>query len=253
MLFMVVDSHCHPQFPQYDKDREEMIKRNLNKEVFMVCVGTDLEMSKKAIELSKKYEGIWPTVGFHPADVSENIDVSEFAELVSEKVVAIGEIGLDYYHVKDENKQEIQKKIFLEFLKLAFEFKKPIIIHCREAHDDMLKILMENKDLFNQGVIHSFTEDIDKGKKYIELGFYLGFNGIITFTDKYNNIIKEIPISRILVETDAPFLAPVPYRGKRNEPYYVIEVIKKIAELKGEKIDNIIQQTAENAKNLFKI
>lgn len=250
---MIIDSHCHPQFPQYDKDREEVIKRNLENDVFMVCVGTDLEMSKKAIELAEKYKGIWATVGLHPTDIDKDIKISKFSELINDNIVAVGEIGLDYYHIKESDKRNRQKKIFLDFLKLAFDFKKPIIIHCRNAHNDMLDILEDNKSLITKGVIHSFTEDLDKARRYIKLGFYLGFNGIITFTEEYNDVIRNVPLSSILVETDAPFLAPVPYRGQRNEPRYIIEVIKKIANLKNKTLEDIIEKTAENAKNLFEI
>jgi len=260
----ITDSHCHPQFPQYDSDREEMIKRNLNQEVFMIAIGADLKSSKEAIELAEKYpERIWGTVGLHPDEINENFKISEFKNLISDKVVAIGEIGLDYYRILEPDKREGQKEVFLEFLNLAKEFKKPVVLHCRNskeksAHFDMIEILkseIENCKLRNenclQGVAHSFTGNLEEAKAYLDLGFYLGFNGIITFTDQYDEVVRYTPMEQILLETDAPWLAPVPYRGQRNEPRYVIEVAKKIAELKNQSLEKVVEVCNQNCEKLF--
>src|SRR3989344_489504 len=246
---MPIDSHCHPQFPQYDNDREEVIKRTLDAGVQMICVGTDLEMSKKAIELTQKNEGIWASVGLHPNDVTKQFIVDSFRSLLKEpKVVAVGEVGLDYYRTKDKALQNKQKEIFIEFFELAMSNKKPLIIHCREAYDDMIRIIGNSKI---SGVIHSFTADFKTAEKFLDKGFFIGFNGIITFTDQYNEAVSHPPLTRTLLETDAPYLTPEPYRGKRNEPAHVIEVAKKFAELKNEPLKKVIEQTTKNCQNLF--
>lgn len=248
---MVFDSHCHPQFPQYESDREEVVKRSLDGGVFMICVGTDLETSKKGIELAGKYDGIWATVGLHPNDNSnEEFEPEVYRELLAiEKVVGFGEIGLDYYRTAKKEDQERQKQRFIEQLGLATKSGKPVVLHCRDAHQDMLGILSSSF----RGVVHSFTGTLEEAKKYLDLGFYLGFNGILTFTGQYDETVRYAPLERILLETDAPYLAPVPFRGKRNEPLYVKHVAEKVAELKGLDYDEVERQTFENAKGLFGI
>ncbi len=270
---MLFDSHCHPQFSQYDQDREEVIKRTLATGCGMICVGTDLEMSKKAVELAEKYNGppspdgfgrasIWATVGLHPHDAGAGIKIKDYEELVKHpKVVAIGEAGLDYYRTEDQEARIRQQEIFRQFLGLAVEIKKPAIIHCRNAYDDTLEILKNNPVA---GVIHSFTGDFNLAGKFLDLGYCLGLNGIITFlpsrkamegqapTD-LEEAITNIPLDRILLETDAPYLAPVPYRGKRNEPLYVEFVARRIAEIKNMSFEEVANQTTKNAEKLFGI
>ena len=262
------DSHCHPQMTQYDKDREEVIKRALYEGVSMICVGTDLETSRQAIELAQKTEGLpaqagmWASVGLHPNDnLGEKFNPKEYEALLKmPKVVAMGEIGLDYYRTPDSKNQEFQKKRFEEQLDLAVGVDMPVILHSRDSakgstgrvHDDMMAILKNNLPL-KFGVAHSFTGSMEDAKKYLELGFHLGFNGIITFARQYDEIVREVPLERILLETDAPFLTPEPYRGKRNEPAYVVEVAKKLAELKNVSLEEVIIQTTKNAENLFGI
>ncbi|MBI2062295.1 MAG: TatD family hydrolase [Candidatus Yanofskybacteria bacterium] len=258
---MSFDSHCHPQMAQYDKDREEVIARAQRAGVSMICVGTDLEISRQAIELARKHERIWATVGLHPNEVSDATDrlmKLSYDEIVSmPKVVAVGEVGLDYYRTPELEKQKKQKETFAEFIDLARRIKKPMILHFRDSpkgssgrvHKDALEILP--KDIV--GVSHSFTGNIKDAKNYLDRGIYLGFNGIITFARQYDEVIRYVPLEQILLETDAPFLTPEPHRGKRNEPAYVIEVAKKLAELKNESLEKIIEQTTENCKNLFNI
>jgi len=265
MSNIVFDSHCHPQMEQYNSDRDEMIRRALDAGISMICVGTDLETSRKGIELAQKYAGMWATVGLHPNDAVNDLrfTIYEYEELLKEnKIVAIGEIGLDYYRTPEPDKQEEQKKVFGNFLDLAIKHDKPVIIHSRDAakgstgkvHKDLLAILNTKYLIHNtnlRGVAHSFTGGIEEARKYLDLGFYLGFNGILTFARQYDEVVKYAPLDRILLETDAPFLAPEPYRGKRNEPFYVVEVAKKIAELKNETLEKITDQTTENCKKLF--
>lgn len=263
-----VDSHCHPQFPQYDKDREEMLKRAFDAGVEMICVGTDFEMSGRAAGLAKKHEGpptaegygrasIWASAGLHPNDsLHEELDLEKYRSLLLEpKVVAIGEVGLDYYRTTGEELIAKQKDRFIKFLELARETGKPLILHCRDAYTDMLEMLSSAETLFGgaalSGVVHSFTSTWEVAQKFIEQGFYIGLNGIITFTDQYDEVIKNIPLDKLLLETDAPYLAPVPHRGKRNEPAYIKFVAEKIARLRGEELELIAQKTAENTKRLF--
>lgn len=263
---MIFDSHCHPQMTQYDKDREEVIKRALDESVFMICVGTNLKTSRQAVELVQKYEGMWAMVGLHPNEVfTGEFIASAYTEIINQpKVVAVGEVGLDYYRTPEPEKQEIQKKVFGQFVDLAVKHKKPLIIHCRDsktgsvglAHRDLIEILntkylIHNTDL--KGVVHSFTGTFDEARQFLDLGLYLGFNGIITFARQYDEIVREVPLERILLETDAPYLTPEPYRGKRNEPSYVIEVAKKLAELKNEPLEKVIEQTTKNCKKLFNL
>ena len=258
---MIFDSHCHPQMVQYNKDREEMIARAKGSGVSMICVGTDLETSKMAIELAQKHEGMWATVGLHPNDnLNEKFEPDLYEELLKmSKVVAMGEIGLDYYRTTDLKDQQIQKERFEQQLQLAEKLKLPVILHSRDAgkgstgkvHEDMISVLKNN--FSGIGVAHSFTGSMEDAKKYLELGFYLGFNGILTFARQYDEIVREVPLDRILLETDAPYLTPEPHRGKRNEPAYVIEVAKKLAELKNEPIEKVIEQTTNNCRKLFNL
>lgn len=257
---MIFDSHCHPQFPHFDQDRDEMIKRTLKEGVFMICVGTDLETSKKAIELAHKYEGVWATIGLHPNDnLNKEFNPSIYEELLNqEKVVGFGEIGLDYYRTEKTEDQKFQKERFGKQLELAVKIDKPLILHCRDAktgssdkaHSDLINYL-ENKNL--RGVIHSFTGTIAEAEKYLNLGFYLGFNGIITFANQYDELIKQVPLGKILLETDAPYLAPLPFRGQQNEPLYVKYVAEKIAQLKSIDYNQVAEKTFKNTQKLFSI
>jgi TatD DNase family protein len=294
---MMIDSHCHPQFPQYEADREEVIKRTLAGGCGMICVGTDLEMSKKAIELAEKYDQIklpdgnlgigkiWATVGCHPNELIKEFRIEDYKELAKHpKVVGIGEIGLDYYRIEEYEARIKQQEIFRQFLKLSKELSKPIVIHCRNspqqgknpknAYDDIIDILKNNPV---KGVVHSFTGDFELACKFLDLGLFLGLNGIITFTpleaalpkarlqpprgnlpltglaDSLLDMVAKIPLERILIETDAPYLAPVPYRGKRNEPLYVEFVARRIAEIKNISLEEVIEETTNNAKNLFSL
>lgn len=256
----IFDSHCHPQMTQYDNDRDEIIRRAFDAGVSMICVGMDYETSKQAIELAQKNEGIWASVGLHPNDnLNEKFDVKHYEDLLKmPRVVAIGEVGLDYYRTTDPKDQDFQKKRFEEQLDLAVRMNIPLILHSRDSgkgsagkvHKDMIEMLLDFQPP-KSGVAHSFTGGIDEARKYLDLGFYLGFNGILTFTHQYDEVVRYAPSDRILLETDAPFLSPEPYRGKRNEPAYVIEVAKKVAELKNDSTEKIAEQTTKNCHELF--
>lgn len=271
---MIFDSHTHLNLAAFDLDREELIKKYLQEGIFLINVGTCYETSLKAVELANKYENCWASVGIHPSHafpfkkdsleissehlLEEDFDAKFFSLLNSKKVVAIGECGLDYSYLKDfplekqKEYQEKEKEIFIKQIKIAQEKKLPIIFHVRELYLETLEIL--EKENFSQGgVFHFFTGKIDEAKAIIEKGYYLGFSGIITYSDKLDEIIKYAPLEKILIETDAPYVAPIPYRGKRNEPKYVIEVAKKIAELRNLDLKEIITQTFRNSLALFNI
>jgi len=267
---MIFDSHCHPQFPEYDQGRDEVIKRAQAAGVKMICVGTNLENSQQAIELAEKYpENIWATVGIHPNEKIENWNLKiENLRMLAQhpKVVAIGECGLDYYRIKNNDRvghyieiKEKQKELFLAQIKIAQEVKKPLMIHCRptkgtdDAYEDLLSIL-KSIDFVNQYiVVHFFVGGVGMAKKLLDLGCYFTFGGVITFARDYDEVIKFLPLENILLETDAPYVAPVPYRGQSNEPVYVIEVAKKTAEIKNISFDRVIEQIAVNTRQVFRI
>ena len=254
---MLIDSHCHPQLKEYDSDREEVIKRALDGNVQMICVGVELDTSRQAIELAEKYEGIWATIGLHPNDyLAEQFNIEDYYKLgQNKKVVAIGEIGLDYYRTADKEKQNIQKKRFVQLAQVASDLNLPIVIHSRDAQDDLLDLLkkINYKLETGAGVIHSFTGSSQEAKEYIDLGYYIGLNGIITYSKDYSEMVKKVPLDRILIETDAPFLTPVPNREKRNEPLFVKYVAEKIAEIKNISVEEVAKATTENTKKLFRI
>lgn len=249
--YYLIDTHTHPQFPQYDKDRDEVIKRALDKKIGLICVGTDFQMSQKAIELAEQYDGMYATVGLHPND-EEEFDREKYLEMLKhEKVIAIGETGLDYYRTKGEDKLKKQKERFLMHVELAKETNLPLVIHCRDAHKDMISLLSQEQGV--RGVIHSFTGTADDAKKYFDLGLHLGLNGIITFARNYDDAIRSVPLENIILETDAPYLTPEPYRGKRNESAYVEEVCHKLATLINVEHSYVATQTVDNSRKLFGI
>ncbi len=250
MSYTFIDTHTHPQMRQYDQDRSEVMRRAQEAGVAMICVGVDLESSHQAIALANEHDGVWASVGLHPNDnLQEIYDQQAYAQLAEDgSVVAIGEIGLDYYRTPDKEQQIIQRQRFEQQLQLAELTGKPCIIHCREAHTDM-RAMLHGRVVW--GVIHSFTGTWPDAQRYLELGFCLGFNGIITFARQYDEIVRQIPLERLFLETDAPFLTPLPYRGKRNESSYLPHIAQKIAELRGITVQEVAQQTTKNAKALF--
>ena len=257
---MLIDTHAHLNFSDYNGDRDGLIKKCLAKNVWMINVGTDYESSKKAIEISEKYpQGVFASIGMHPENMGKEIFNYENYKTLgdSQKVVAVGEIGLDYWNHPKTKKKEVefkekQRKLFLEQLKLAEELNLPMIFHCRLAHDDLLEILSAKykiQDTKLRGVVHCFTGNLEQTKKYLDMGFYLGFTGII-FKLNLDEIIRKIPLDRILVETDCPFLSPLA-EIKRNEPLFVKYIAEKIAKLKNITFEKVAEKTSENAKILF--
>jgi len=269
----LIDTHSHLNFNAYKEDAEEVIKRSLENNTWMINIGSQYETSKRAVELAEKHnQGVYASVGFHPIHLGKDFfkvktdseetneedkgfDSESYRELAkSSKVKAIGEIGLDYYYrPKSKTKtalfKEKQKEVFLKQLDLAEELNLPVVFHCRMAHEDLITILKQRN---NKGVIHCFTGNLDQAKEYIKMGFYIGFNGIIFKLD-LNDIIKEIPLEKILIETDCPYLTPPEAKTERNEPAFVKYVVQRIADLKGIDYEKVAQVTTENARSLFKI
>lgn len=285
---ILFDTHCHVNFKPFAKDADDVIQRALSQGTWLNNVGTKLSTSRRAVELAEAYsEGVFATVGVHPVYVAptpvseelvssqqqfttkaEAIDIPALRELAQKpKVVAIGEIGLDYFRVTDESAKKKQRAAFIAQLDLADELKKPVIIHCRasaepaaggaktgrEAHEDILSIL-ENRfkhcgdgSSSAGGIAHFFTGTIEQAERYWALGFYIAFGGVITITRDYDAVVKATPLERIVIETDAPYVTPAPYRGKRNEPSYVKLVAQKLAELKNIDLIEIQRQTTQNA------
>ena len=249
------DSHCHLNDEKFDIDREEIIntiyKDNITR---IVCAGYNLKSSLYAIELSKMYDFIYTIVGISPNDIDENTlkDINDIEKIANNsKVVAIGEIGLDYYWNK-ENK-EIQKDIFKKQIEIANKVNKPIVIHTRDAVMDTIELLKQNH-VNKKGIFHCCPLNPELIKEGVKLGFYISFSGNITFKNaKAEEAIREVPIDKILIETDSPYLTPEPYRGKRNDPSKVKYVAEKIAFINNIKIDEIAKITYDNANRIFEI
>ena len=247
-----LDIHAHLNFPDYDEDRGEVIKNLAAKKIGVINVGTDKTSSEAVVKLAEENENMWATVGAHPTDNVEDFDYEFFKELaLKPKVVAIGECGLDYFHLEEEKDKEQQKKLFREQIKLAKEVGKPLMLHIRDSYEDVLEILREEQA--GPAHAHFFAGSWEVAQKFLDRGDTLSFTGVITFSNNYDEVVKNTPLDRIMAETDAPFVAPAPYRGKRNEPAYVLEVYKKIAELKGLPLEEVRTQLLANAQRVFKL
>lgn len=268
---MIIDSHAHLNFHAFDDDREEVIKRSLENNIHMINIGTNYINSKLAIDIAESFDGVYASVGLHPSilntrllkknfeddeDVSEEeFDEEKYLELAkNKKVVAIGEVGLDYWRKPKGTAKKIlfkqtQKKVLLQNIAVAQKLNLPLILHCRVAHDDLWEII---KDIEMEGVVHCFTGSVEDLERYLNKGLYIGFNGII-FNFPSEEIIKKTPLDRILVETDCPYLTPTAFEGKRNEPLYIKEVIKEISRVKEIPIEKVEEQTTLNAIKLFRL
>jgi len=240
----------------YANDIEEVLDRALRGGIsHIIAVGIDMPSSIKALELAERYDFIYSTVGFHPHN-ADDVDISNIDDLISlasgsKKVVAWGEIGLDFY--RNYARVQSQIEIFELQMDKALELDLPVIIHDREAHDDVLRIVRKRKDMEQKGVIHCFSGDYDLAMAFIDLGFYISIPGTVTYKNavKTQDVAARMPIERMLIETDAPFLSPIPERGKRNEPLFVRHTAQKIAQLRNMDFEELALQTSLNAKRLF--
>lgn len=254
---MLFDTHCHVNDKPYDGDRIEMLQRAFATGVdYMMCPGTDVQTSAEAVALSHEYKQIYAAVGIHPEDAA-SATAEGFSQIrkwieTESKVVALGEVGLDYHW--PEPSHEVQKAVFIEQVKMAVEYDIPIDIHDREAHGDTMGILRQyGKGL--RGAFHCYSGSLEMAQELLKMGFYIGFTGTMVFpkSQKLKRIAKEIPLDRVLIETDCPYLTPPPFRGKRNEPAYVQYVAEELALLRGLSRAEIEKITCENGKRLFGI
>ncbi|MCJ7739838.1 TatD family hydrolase [Candidatus Microgenomates bacterium] len=263
---MFIDTHCHLNFKSYKKDLPEVIKRATDNKIDKIIIpGAKLDTSRKAIEIAQQYGDCFAAVGIHPhhADLLSAADnASDLKNLltgliIQPKVVAVGEIGLDYYQYKDcpaidEETKKRQKELFLLQLELAQENNLPVILHCREAFDDLLNVL---KDKNISGVFHCFSGNKQQLAEVLEMGFYLGFDGNITYPQNQHlrQLVESAPFDKLLLETDAPFLTPVPQRGNRNEPAFLVYTAQTVAEIKKTALDKVMEITCSNALKLFRL
>ena len=270
---MLFDSHAHVNFEGFADDAQAVLADCQANDVWLVNVGSQLATSRQAILLAEHYpQGVYAAVGLHAVHVSDQPEpfrASDYAELIesSQKVVAVGETGVDYFRLpqgREEDEVQRQREVFLESLRLARKYDKALIMHTRElptkppaAYADLLKLIRgEQADGLPRGVIHCFLGTPEEAQQIVELGFYVGFTGIVTFTKKAERVqavAKALPLEKILIETDCPFLAPEPHRGERNLPQYVEFVARKIAELKGLTYEVVTEQTSKNARTLFRV
>jgi TatD DNase family protein len=251
---MIVDTHCHLYFEELNKDLDGVLSRanELGVNIF-ICVGTNINDSHESLTLAQKYKNIYATAGIHPHDSKDAAedDLQELRKLLdNEKIVAVGEMGLDYF--RNISNSDTQKIVFKDQLKLAEETNKPIVFHNREADEDIINILSDFPNVI--GVAHCFSSSYETAIKLIEMGFYISFSGNLTFKNSHlPEVAKKLPLDRLLVETDSPFLSPVPFRGKTNEPGRTRYVVEKLAEIFDSDIDQIASITTANAKNLFNL
>lgn len=252
----MTDTHCHLHLRQFDLDRDEVVARaEANGVTKIIEVGIDLESNKEAIALASRYSQVYAAVGIHPHEAGKAIEETwaELRSLASQPgVVAIGETGLDYY--RDYSPREKQKEALKEQLSLAKELRKPIILHDREAHDDLLAIVQEHGEGLT-GVFHCFSGDLAMAKRCLEMGFYISIAGPVTYRNAHRlrELARTLPLEKLLLETDSPFLTPHPYRGRRNEPAYVKLVAQEVAEIRGGSFEELAQATTENTTRLFRL
>ena len=255
----VIDSHCHLDFADYGPDRQQVLSRaRAAGIVTMICIGSgrDVTSARSAVALAAEEPDIYATVGVHPHDVG-HMSESDWEELDrlarAPRVVGVGETGLDYYY--DHSPRDAQRTAFRRFLQLCHASDQPVVCHIRDAHADAAAILREERVPARGGVIHCFTGGPDDARAYLDLGMYLSFSGILTFkkAEDIRAAAALAPVDRVLVETDAPYLAPIPHRGKRNEPAFVLETLKHLAAVKQLPIEELAAATTANARQLFRL
>lgn len=274
-----IDAHTHIQFASYKNDYQVVIERALANNIWLVNIGTQKDTSVSAVKIASDYkEGVYATIGLHPIHTEksyhdskelgdremakdftsrgEKFEYDYYKKLGADsKVVAIGECGLDYYHLGAETKQK-QIETFEIQIKFAAELNKPLMIHCRDAYPDLIKILKTNNSKLKTdypGIIHFFGGVKDDAKELLDLGFYFSFGGVTTFTRNYDEVIKYINLEKIILETDAPYVAPIPFRGKRNEPLYVSYIAETIAKILEVPIETVAAKTTENTRKILRI
>lgn len=272
----LIDIHTHVNFSAFKEDGRDVITRTLDAGVWMILVGSQIDTSRRAVAYAETYDkGVYAAAGLHPIHLFEDhIDVSEtsagvpgfttrpeifdydtYKELaLHPKTVVIGECGLDYFRGRDdEESKRAQAETFRKQVVLAREVGKPLMIHCRNAYEDLLTILREEHADEIGGDVHFFAGSWDIARQFLDLGFYLSFTGVVTFARDYDEVIRNAPLERIMVETDAPYVTPVPHRGKRNEPLYVEYIAKQIAQIKQMPEEDVFRQLVENTRTVFRV
>ncbi len=285
----LIDTHAHINFREFKEDGHEVIKKTLKENVWLINVGAEYKTSKRAVDYANNYkEGVYAAVGLHPIHLegmeikgeineqkiefttrAEELDIEKYRQLAqNEKVVAIGEIGLDYKindKKREEEIKEKQKETFFNQLDLALQMNKPVIIHCRQAYDDLIDVVNAFQASCAtcpiacpgagggklRGVVHCFVGSLKTAQRLVGMGFYLGFNGVITYSTSYDKVIEGIPLEKMILETDCPYLTPLPKKGERNKPLNVKFIAGKIAHLKDVNIEEVAEQTTKNARELF--
>src|SRR3989338_2321137 len=278
-----IDSHCHVHFNAYKEDMDEVIQRTLEQGIFMITVGTQRDTSRAGLEVAQRYPGMWASVGLHPNHTveqefwdndelppekqatpqiktrCESFDMEYYRELVQHpKCVALGETGLDYYRIPEGVDRQMviqtQEQTVRAHFDLATEANLPVIIHCRDAYPQQAQLIgeyLEAGKLTRRGVIHCFTGTLPEAQSFLEQGFFISFSGILTFSKELQAVAKALPLEKLLIETDSPYLTPVPDRGVRNEPWRVKHVAQKLADLHGISLQQVADQTFENTKQVF--
>lgn len=250
----MIDTHCHLNDPQFDGIVDQMVSNFLQAGVnAAICIGCEIETSRQAVDIAEKFDSVYATVGVHPDDC-DKYDQAKLENLIlsSDKVLAVGEIGLDYYHTK-ENKEQ-QKQVFISQVKLAKKYNLPIVVHCRDAYKDTLEILTQYASFENGVVMHCYSGSIEFARQLLKLGVKFSFTGVVTYKNAANvqEVVKNLPLESFFFETDCPYLSPVPKRGQRNEPQNVIHTLKFVADLRNMDYKELEAITDENAKKFFK-
>ena len=248
---MLIDTHAHISYKDYSDRIDEVIQAAEDNGVEkIISIGVDLPSSEECLKLAEKYPSVFATCGIHPHEAGKApkrylYELEAFIQ--HPKMVAVGEIGLDYHY--DFSDRKIQRRVYHEQLEMATSLDFPAVVHCRESDDDILEGI-QNSGL-NQGVIHCFASNVDFAQNILETGFHISFTGMITFIKELEAVVKEIPLERMMVETDSPYLSPKPFRGKQNQPKYVLHVAEKVAELKEISFEEVAESTTETAHHLF--
>ncbi len=252
-----IDLHAHLNFSDFDIDRDLILKEMREKNVISINVGTTYKTSKEGMDLARAYPGqVFSIIGSHPLHAGEYEDISQFEELIADPcVVGVGECGLDYFERGDDKFTEedlsTQERVFRDQIQLSIKHKKPLMLHVRESYGKTLEILREYfspTEVEYRGNAHFFVGTIEEAQAFLDLGFSISFTGVITFVDSYRKLVEYVPLERMFAETDSPYVSPAPFRGKRNNPVHVIEVYKKIAEIKGVPLEHVVDTFAANAK-----
>ncbi|KZX10380.1 TatD family hydrolase [Methanobrevibacter filiformis] len=252
----MIDIHCHLDFEEYDNDRHEVIKRAKDKLRAVINSGTSYEGNKRVFELSNNNKGfIYPTFGFHPTNSGKSseldieIAINHMIEYMDD-IVAIGEVGMDYFYIKDKKEREKQIEIFKQFATLANDYKKPIVIHCRDAEKKAFNLIQEFDDIPSV-IFHCYSGSLKTANKLVDNGYFMSFSNMLSYSKQHQDLVKEIPLDNILTETDSPYLSTI--RGERNEPYNVYKTLNKIAELKNIDLNLVNEITETNAIEVFNI